>query len=850
MEVVGSMDRSDKVSKQMSEKFEIFVASGRRDKVYKGYEVSFASLVKRLSNTVYTSETYEEYLSMEKCRQDDVKDVGGFVGGRLDGGVRRRDSVLGRKVLTLDVDFGYEGLWDLILMISDYCLFMYTTHKHCPESPRFRLLIPLDREVDAVEYEAVARMVASDIGIDVFDDSTYEPSRLMYFPSTSKNGEFKCELFEYDFLQVDKCLNRYEDYKDRSSWPVSSRVSALKDVKIDKQQNPLEKDGLIGAFCRTYDIHQVIDKYLNEVYEKTKDDNRYTYKLGSSFGGLVIYEDGLFAYSHHSTDPCYFKLCNAYDLVRNHKFKDVSEEDSYPKMLELLIEDNEVMNNFSKEKLETAKEDFKDFYKDTDEDNKTLTYSEDTTKANLNNTEKLDKDNINTDTDADIDTDNENESSFITKLEVDKKGRYKNTIDNIVIILEEDEIFKNKIGLNEFTHQISIKKDLPWNKVKNKKYGDMWTDADDSNLRHYLEKVYNIKSQQAVFDAITVVARKYSFHPIKDYLNSLTWDKKERVEKLFIDYLGAEDNEYTKAVAKKILVAAVSRIFNPGIKFDYMAVFVGPQGIGKSHLINLLGKDWYSDSINTVQGKEAYEQLQEAWIVEMAELSATKKAESEAVKHFISKREDIYRVAYGRRVEKFPRQCVFFGTTNENEFLKDKTGNRRYWPIKVGVNKIRKSMFKELMEDEINQIWAEAVHLYRSGEKLILEGNSLKIATENQEKHLDESPKEGMIREYLNMLLPASWDKMDIGARRRYVSGGDFSDFEEGSVKREKVCAMEIWVELFSGDPKLLTPAQAREINDVLRKISGWESYSKGSGKLRFGSLYGYQKAFKLVENI
>ncbi len=500
-----NIDNVNFLKSQMKEKFKISVSGSRKDKVYKCYEISFEGLVSRLSKTVYTSESYEEYLSMEKCRQDEIKDVGGFVGGELLGGVRRKSNVLGRSLLTLDVDFGYEGMWDFIPMVFEYCLFMYTTHKHCEKSPRFRLVIPLDRVVDVTQYEAIARMVASDLGIDCFDDSTYEPSRLMYFPSTSKDGEFRCELFEDKFLEVDKVLGRYKDYKDRSSWPVSSRVKYIKDANVDKQQNPLEKDGLIGAFCRTYDISQAIEKYLIDVYEKTSNESRYTYKLGSSFGGLVVYEDGLFAYSHHSTDPCYSKLCNAYDLVRYHKFKDISEEDSYPKMLELLIEDEEVMKNFSRERLEIAKEEFNDFYKVIDEDKEAI-----------------------------------EENSFITRLEVDKKGRYKNTIDNIFIILEEDESFKNKLGLNEFTHQICIKKDLPWVKIKNKKYGDIWTDADDSNLRHYLEKVYNIKSQQAVFDAISVVARKYSFHPIKDYLNSLTWDTKERIDTLFVDYLGAE----------------------------------------------------------------------------------------------------------------------------------------------------------------------------------------------------------------------------------------------------------------------------------------------------------------------
>ena len=292
-----------------------------------------------------------------------------------------------------------------------------------------------------------------------------------------------------------------------------------------------------------------------------------------------------------------------------------------------------------------------------------------------------------------------------------------------------------------------------------------------------------------------------------------------------------------------MLVAAVSRVFNPGIKFDYMLVLVGRQGIGKSYIINLLGREWYSDSLNTVYGKEAYEQLQNAWILEMAELSATKKADAEAIKHFISKTEDSYRQAYGRRVDTFKRQCVFFGTTNENEFLKDRTGNRRYWPLMVGVNKPLKNLFKDLNKNEINQIWAEALYLYKCGEKLILEGEVEREANLKQEQHLESNSKEGMIREFLNMKLPKSWDKMDVFERRIYIGEGNGLR-EEGCIIRDKVCSAEIWVELFGGDMKMFYKGNAREINDILRKIDGWSALKNGAGKLRFGKIYGVQRAF------
>lgn len=868
---------------------DIAICKNRKTKVYENKTIEFGKLVKRLSKTTYTSENYNEYLSFDKNIQDDIKDVGGFVGGYLKDGRRNKDSVAYRSLITLDVDYGYSGMIDFLEMSLDFECVIYTTHKHSSENERFRIVIPVSDNINDIQYEAISRMIAFEIGIDYFDDSTFESNRLMYFPSTSKDGEFRFIHIKDDILDVNTYLDKYENYKDKSTYPVSSRVNNIKDEQLKKQQNPLTKDGIIGAFCKTYNIHEVIDKYLKNIYTKTNDNSRYTYTGGSSYGGLVVYEDANFAYSHHSTDPCLNKLCNSFDLVKNHLFKNLSEEKALESMIEMASSDGDVVKTLGIESLKVAQEEFKI---DSDDNIRFETYclgndekSEENTgfkdsvteskKQNETNFEgeirKNSKVTLQSETNLknekgfenqidsknekgcenEIDLDNitnvEDESNlWVTKLEVNKKGSYASTIDNIVIILSNDNNFKNKLALNEFSNQIIIKGNLPWRKLKNKE--EAWVDTDDSNLRHYIEKVYKIKSLQSIYDGLCVVSSKNSFHPIKDYLNSLKWDKVSRIETLFIDYLGAIDNIYTRAAARKILVAGVSRIFNPGVKFDNMVVFVGKQGIGKSHIVNLLGKSWYTDSINTVVGKEAYEQLQEAWLVEMAELSATKKAEVESVKHFISKREDMYRVAYGRRVQKFKRQCVFFGTTNEDEFLKDRTGNRRFWPIRVGVGKMKKDLFKELDDYEIDNIWAEAYELYKSGESLILSKEEAKEALKSQEHHLEVSPKEGMIREYLNKLLPSSWDKMDIYARRSYISGGDFSVEDKCDVRRSKVCAMEIWVELFGGDPKMLSPYNAREINDILRNIDEWKAYDKGDGKLRFGGLYGKQRAFVLDE--
>ncbi|CEO27905.1 virulence-associated E family protein [Paraclostridium sordellii] len=798
----------------------IAIGRSRKEINYVNKSISYSDFINNyLKDTKYTKENYKEYINFSKDIQDNIKDVGGFVGGFLKDGKRRKDTVINRSLVTLDADFAYENMIEDIEKNCDFAMCIYTTHKHTKENPRFRIVIPLSDEVDSIEYEAIARKLAFNIGIDYFDDTTYSPSRLMYFPSTSKDGDYVFKIIDKTWLNPKDILNSYENYKDESSWPFSSRTKGkvINSNTNTPKENPRLKEGIIGAFCRVYNVFDVIEKYLSNIYKKGDSEYRYTYINGSSSNGLIIYENGDFAYSHHSTDVCLDKLCNSFDLLRLHKFSNLDEKvsvdtpinklPSYINMIEFISKDEKVMLELGNSKLKQAKEDFKDLY-------------------NVNEDNIINNDNI-----------------WITKLEVDKKGMYKASNKNIVTILENDINLKGKIAYNLFSNRTMVKGDLPWRSVSDKVRGDIWQDSDDANLRVYIDITYGIVAPYKINDGLAIIEKKNKYHPIIDYLNSNTWDKVSRVDTLMIDYLGAEDCEYTRSITRKILVAAVSRVFNPGIKFDYMLVLVGRQGIGKSYIINLLGREWYSDSLNTVYGKEAYEQLQNAWILEMAELSATKKADAEAIKHFISKTEDSYRQAYGKRVDTFKRQCVFFGTTNENEFLKDRTGNRRYWPLMVGVNKPLKNLFKDLNKNEINQIWAEALYFYKCGEKLILEGDVEREANLKQEQHLESNSKEGMIREFLNMKLPKSWDKMDIFERRIYIGEGNGLR-EEGCIIRDKVCSAEIWVELFGGDMKMFYKGNAREINDILRKIDGWSALKNGAGKLRFGKIYGVQRAF------
>lgn len=785
----------------------ISVGNSRKSKNWKAKSLPWSALVQKLSATKYTNETMSEFRRMAKTAQDDIKDVGGFVGGSLNGGRRTATNIGDRQLITLDADYADAEFWDIVTMFTDCACCVYSTHKHTAEHPRLRLVILLDRLVNPDEYQAISRKIAEMIGIDLFDDTTYQAHRLMYWPSTSADGDFYFKWRDRPALSADSILEEYEDWTDQSSWPVSSRVAKTIKKEMKKQEDPTIKNGMVGAFCRTYDIDDAISTFLPDVYESC-GEGRYTYKPGSSTGGAVAY-DGKFLYSHHGTDPCTMQLVNSFDLVRIHMYGEMDEGKSvdnptklpsYKAMCEFAARDKEVKKLIAKEKLEEAGREFTD----------------------LGDEEDLD---------------------WATNLKYNEKtGELLSTRYNIRLILENDPGIKGTFGWDRFSQRIAILKTPIWRTGKeDDKY---WNDGDDSELRYLLETTYGLDSRLKIEDETTNVANRNAFHRVQEYLQSLTWDKTERMERVFIDYLGAEDNEYVRAVSRKFFIAGVGRVMSPGLKFDNMLVLEGRQGIGKSYLLKLLGGQWFSDSLTTVQGKEAYEQLRGCWIIEMGELAALKKSDVEPIKQFISKQVDTYRVAYGRRLSEFPRQCVFAGTTNDATFLRDKTGNRRFWPVKVGVQKITKSLWADDIKYVIGQIWAEAYQAFYNGEGVWIGKNIEKLAEKVQKAHTEENPLEGLLLEFLDKPLPANWYELDLQTRRDYFRGDCFDIDMTDSFIRDKISPIEVWCELLGGDLRRFSSYDNREIRGTLENLEGWKLYRNGWSSLRFGTAYGSQRTY------
>lgn len=779
------------------------IATGRSvyETEWKNKTVRWSELLRQLSQSRETPETHAEYMKMSKTAQDRIKDIGGFVGGRLLGGRRKTGNVESRNILTLDLDYAPdrfpEKLQDNLLITSAYCV--YSTHKHSPTSPRYRLIMPLNRTVTVDEYEAVGRKIAEKVGIDWFDDTTYQAARLMFWPSHSCDVAPAFEYFDAPFLDADSVLAEYPDWTDVSCWPESSRAEGSRRQKVGKQQDPTAKRGIVGAFCRCYTIQEAIETFLPEVYVPTGKEDRWTYAAGSTSGGLVIYDDGKLAYSNHGTDPAGGgEERNAFDLVRIHLFgqeddsaqgKHGKDLPSYQAMARMAVQDGRVAAMLAEETRQAAEEDFREPVEDED---------------------------------------------WRTRLRKNEKLQTVPSIMNAELILTFDPALSG-IRYNEMKRRIDGK-DLPWERPED----DTWRDADDAQLYSYVSKTYDVQFPEVKFQkALLAVADRRRYHPIREYLDGLPkWDGVERLDRLLVDYLGAEDTVYTREATRKCLAAAVTRIFRPGAKFDNVLVLQGPQGIGKSTLFAKLAGDWFSDnlSIADMRDKTGAERLQGYWIIEISEMTGMRKAEVEVVKSFISRQDDIYRAAYGRNTESHRRQCIVVGSTNDGAgFLRDITGNRRFWPVPVS-GEGRLSPWA-LTQATVDQIWAEARICYDLGEDLILSREAEKLAQDAQREAMESDERQGIVEAYLDRLLPEGWEDMSADARMIFLEDPD----TQGTETRMTVSNVEIWVEALGNRAKDMEPKDSRAITAMMVRIPGWEK----TNRYYRSKAYGNQRIYR-----
>ena len=788
---------------------EYIIATGRSRTApkWKNEAVTWDGFVERLASPVVTPETCLEYSQMTKDEKNARKDVGGFVAGSLLDGIRKADNVQWRSMITLDldnVDTNESRAIEIINARCPYTHVIYPTHSHTRVAPRLRVIIPLENTITSEQYEPVARRLAADIDIDWCDASAFRVQQLMYWPSIPSDLDYSSAFVDFHgpLASGNAILARYTDWRNMAEWPGTGREIERVGHKAKAQENPTVKNNMVGVFCRTYSITEAITTFLADVYTPTNKENRFTFTGGSTVGGLVLYDD-LFAFDNHATSPASGQLCNAFDLVRLHKFGGMDEScrqttstekrPSYEAMLNFIKSDERTMQTLFAEQEARVESEFSYDEKPPEQEG-----------------------------DA-------NPDEWKKQLEFDKKGNVSQTLNNASLIISNDPRFKGKLVFDEMKCRNMVTGALPWNSDKSTRF---WSDADEANMRLYLEKVYGLDAKEKIETALTTVFFANRHHALREYFKGLPpWDGVKRVETLIIDFLGAEDSEYMRHITKTHLVAGVTRIFRPGAKYDTMITLSGGQGKGKSTFIRILGgNEFFSDSLRDFKGKEPLELLQGCWFIEIAELAAYKKSDKEEFKAFMSKVDDQFRPAYGHNTEQRKRQCIFWGTTNDHQFLRDETGDRRTWPVEIDVVKPKYDVFSELapMRD---QIWAEAYQYYLEGWPIALSREMEEEAENQRKKFMEENPRRDAIYSFLDVEIPTDWHKLEYIDRISYLDG---DEYDGATVKRNRITALEIWVECFRENQKYFTKRDAAEINLILANMPGWRKVGK---KIRLDSV-------------
>ena len=639
---------------QFDKTLTISAAGSRKSPHWQSQSLYWSELVTRLATPARSPETLMEYLRLPKSQQDNLKDVGGFVGGSLAGGKRKASSVTGRDIVTLDFDaipaMKTENIIKRLFGLLT-ALVVYSTRKHEPVRPRLRVLIPLSRTVTADEYEPIARKLAEFIGIQMCDPTTFEASRLMYWPSVCAGAEYIYHYTDRPFVDADAILAMYADWRDVTAWPQVPGIQKAQQRLLQKQEDPTAKGGLIGAFCREYDIYKAMDTFIPGAYEPVDNStDRYTFVGGSTTGGAVVYDNGLYLFSHHATDPAGGKLVNAFDLIRLHRFGDMDDDakdgtpvnklPSYAEMCKLVTSDPVVGPIIQKERGEAILADF----------------------GCLDVPQE--------------DAAGETLAELLGKL----KGAFLTT-----------RVLRDLIHATELA--ISIRINIVKGSVDLDGYPKSWSKENAENnlptLLLDMLKPAEVKglAKGTVCDCLDLIADENRYNPVEDLVKATQWDGIDRLPDVYtmLGLTAPLDRTLVRKWLHQCIAMACNDPMNPW-GADGALVLSGAQGVGKTSFFAMLSP--FPDLIKTGASidprvKDTIIEAVGKWITELGELDRTTAKDHIYLKAFVTQETDEYRTPYARKAIKKVRRTSFCGTVNTDDFLIDDTGNRRFWVVKV-----------------------------------------------------------------------------------------------------------------------------------------------------------------------
>lgn len=725
------------------------------------------------------------------------KDCGAYMAGKATSTWRKDSQVEYRTMVTLDADKAESDLPARVQGLGLTSL-VHSTYNHTTDKPRYRVIIPLmGPGLTEEEYPRVAQGLMEALGKEQFDTTCDQPKRIMYGPSAANPDQYEVYSYEAESASAQGLLERFGGF------------SATPEHKRGPKTDPYELPGVIGAFNRLYDMNRAVEEF-GLPYEPV-GENRWKYTDAKSTGGVCVYPDG-YVYSNHASDPAGGRALCMFDLVAMHKFQDLDKEADTP--------------------LNTAPKDRPSIQKAMQEFTEIPDVKAEMTGVNINLRGKGEPED------------------WVSKLHIHPKtGKTLNDVHNLRLLRKHDPVLSglayNKMSLATITH-----KDFPWRKVTPGK-DDQLTNADRVEISDHIHYTYNMRqtSKERVNDVIDMVAQDHSFHPVEEYLEGLQWDGVSRIE----TWLPGEVNAYKRSVGRLVAVQAVARMLEPGIKVDNCLILAGGEGLGKSWFIERMARGWTCTlgPIDRGSGRDTIMIMSRSWVAVADEGYSLKKADADNMKNFITRTHDEVRLPYARETQILPRRQVIWGTTNDPTFLRAQEGNRRF----LIVNVTEKLDFDKYTSEYVDQVWAEAVHIWKeSRDKYGVEGNPalrLNDAEEEAAKEVrgeatEEEPLVGLIESYLETLVPENWERMPIDDRIRWLRSSEQGLVEPGTHRIERVCSLEIWRIALEGKEAKISRRDSLEIAEALRKIPGWES--SGAKRASFPH-FGQQRFFSRVED-